>query len=386
MRRIYLDNAATTPLLPQVVDAMLPWLREQHGNPSSAHAHGRAARVAVERAREHVAAMIGADPREIIFTAGGTESDNTALHMALHAHTDISKLHVISSAAEHHAVHMPIEALGRGGAAVGLLPVDAAGVARSERITEMIRPETVLCSLMHINNETGGILPLEEVGVLLRPHDVLFHSDIVQSAGKLPIDIHAAQVDFAAMSAHKIHGPKGIGALYVRSGLDAEAFIVGGGQERGRRGGTENVAGIVAYGEAARLAVEERDERLARWKDYRARFRACLLDAFPRLHVNEVTEDTVLANILSVSFPADVYSVDGAALLMNCDLAGVSVSGGSACASGSVQASHVMRAIGHDDATGAATLRISFGATTTQEDVDEGCQRVLNVLGDMLGR
>jgi cysteine desulfurase len=209
MRRIYLDNAATTSLLPQVVDAMMPWLREQHGNPSSAHAHGRAARVAVERAREHVAAMIGADPREIIFTAGGTESDNTALHMALHAHTDMSKLHVISSAAEHHAVHMPIEALGRGGAAVGLLPVDAAGVARTERITEMIRPETVLCSLMHVNNETGGILPLEQVGTLLHQHDVLFHSDIVQSAGKLPIDIHAARVDFAAMSAHKIHGPEG---------------------------------------------------------------------------------------------------------------------------------------------------------------------------------
>ncbi len=384
MTRIYLDNAATTPLLPQVVDAMLPWLREQHGNPSSVHADGRAAKVAIERAREHIAAMIGADPREIVFTSGGTEGDNAALHMALGSRAqDDAPSRIVSSPAEHHAVHMPLEQLAERGAIVDMLPVNAAGVPRLEDVRKHVDAETTLCSLMHVNNETGGVLPLGAVGECTRAHDVLLHSDIVQSAGKLPLDVHAIGVDFAAMSAHKIHGPKGVGALYIRGGVDAEAFMVGGGQERGRRGGTENVAGIVGFGEAARLATLEREERFERWKAMRQLFRSRLLETFPTLIVNEEPGDPALPNILSVSFPHDTLPVDGAMLLMNCDLAGVSVSGGSACTAGSVEASHVMRAVGHEERTGAATLRISFGATTTHEEVEDGSLRILRVLQDM---
>ncbi|MCB2204199.1 cysteine desulfurase [bacterium] len=384
MKRIYLDNAATTGLLPEVVDAMLPWLREQHGNPSSTHADGRTARVAVEKAREHVARMIGADPREIVFTAGGTESDNSALHMVMEQQDTLNGCHIISSPAEHHAVHMPLDLLAKQGVVIDQLGVDGGAVPRVDMLDASVKPSTILCTLMHVNNETGGILPLAEVGRRLHEHDVLFHSDTVQSAGKLDIAIHEAEVDFASMSAHKIHGPKGTGALYVRSGLDAPAFMVGGGQERGRRGGTENVAGIVGFGEAARLALLHREERLERWKEFHALLRGRLLEQWPDLIVNASSEYDMLPNILSVSFPSSSYEVDGAALLMNCDLAGVSVSGGSACTAGSIEASHVMRAVGHDEATGAATLRMSFGATTTREEVEEGCSRILGVLEGML--
>jgi len=387
---MYLDNAATTPIDKRVFEAMLPWLRDEFGNPSSIHSHGRRARIAIERARANVAALIGADPSEIIFTSGGTESDNTAIAMAageVHGDRTNSRsggARFISSQAEHQAVLKPLEHHAHIGDSVAWLPVDHAAVPRTETVVRHIGPETRLLTLMHVNNETGGILPLADVAKLAEAHEIPFHSDMVQSAGKLATDIHAMAVDFASLSAHKLHGPKGSGALYVRGGIDVESILRGGAQERGRRGGTENVAGIVGFGEAARLALLEREERMERWMQFRAEAVTLLQDAFEHLIVNGDVEE-VLPSILSVSFPSTHYDIDGEMLPMRCDLAGLAISSGSACTAGSVAPSHVMRAIGHDERTAGASVRISFGGMTTREEVRRGTGMLIRVVQEMAG-
>ncbi|MBN1447455.1 MAG: cysteine desulfurase [Bacteroidetes bacterium] len=383
-RAMYLDNAATTPVDPRVFDAMLPWLREEYGNPSSVHAHGRRARIAVEKAREHVSALIGADPAEIVFTSGGTESDNSAISMALAGvKNDDSGILCITSPAEHHAVLQPLESLRRTERDIAFLPVDSAAVPILDTLDEHVGPNTRLLSLMHVNNETGGILQLTAAASSAFAHDLQFHVDMVQSAGKVNINVRDLQIDLAALSAHKLHGPKGVGALFIRSGHEVEPLLIGGAQERGRRGGTENVTGIVGFGEAARLALIEREERLQRWKEMRSSAVDLLRDAFEHLVING-GEDDVLANILSVSFPSEVYPLDGEMLPTLCDLNGLSVSSGSACTAGSVASSHVMRAIGHSEETAAASVRLSFGAMTTKEEVEEGTRILIRVAQEMV--
>jgi len=389
VKSIYLDNAATTPLDRRVFEAMLPWLRDEYGNPSSIHAAGRRAKIAIERARSHVAALIGADASEIVFTSGGTESDNTAIlkTAALSGSdaTDGSRgAHFISSQAEHQAVLKPLEHRTTLRDTVAWLPVNDAAIPQLETFSTHVGPATRLCSLMHVNNETGGILPLEEAANTARTHGVTFHSDMVQSAGKLAVDIHELGVDYASLSAHKLHGPKGTGALYVRGGMDLDVLMLGGAQERARRGGTENVAGIVGFGEAARLAVLERRERLQRWRDFRVEAVSLLRDAFEHLLVNGDGEE-VLPSILSVSFPAAHYEIDGEMLPVRCDLAGLAISSGSACTAGSVAPSHVMRAIGHGERTAGASVRLSFGGMTTGDDVRRGTEILIRVVQEMAG-
>lgn len=382
---IYLDHAATTPVDPRVLDAMLPFLGGEYGNPSSIHAAGRRVRAAIERAREEVAALVNAAPAEIVFTSGGTEADNAAVRLGC-ALAGPSRNEIITSPAEHHAVLASCEQEEeKGGRTLRFLPVGHAGVPDIGALEAMATPSAALCSLMHVNNETGGILPLEAVSSILRPLGILFHTDAVQSAGKLPIDVRATQVDLLSMSAHKIHGPKGVGALYVRSGLRIPRLQAGGGQERGRRGGTENVAGIVGFGAAARLAQEEMTARYRTWEELRSVAEAMLSQAYPELRYNGRGQE-VLPNILSVTFPAARYELDGGALLMNCDMAGLAVSGGSACTAGSIEPSHVIRAMGHADAATAATVRISFGARTDVAELREGIGILIDVVGRMLAR
>ena len=390
MQSVYLDNAATTPLDRRVFDVMLPWLRDEYGNPSSIHGHGRRAKIAIERARAHVAMLIGADPSEIVFTSGGTESDNTAISMATGAagirpgNGNGRGAHYITSPAEHQAVLKPLAHREHMRDVVAWLPVDRAAVPELDSFSAHVGPETRLCSLMHVNNETGGILPLKSAAASARAHDIAFHTDMVQSAGKLAVDIHDLDVDFASLSAHKIHGPKGTGALYVRGGVDVDALLLGGAQERARRGGTENVAGIVAFGEAARLAILERSERLQHWQEFRAKAVSLLRDAFEHIIINGDGEE-VLPSILSVSFPSSQYDIDGEMLPVRCDLAGLAISSGSACTAGSVAPSHVMRAIGHDERTAGASVRLSFGGTTTGDEVRRGTEILIRVVQEMAG-
>ncbi|HOJ03429.1 MAG TPA: cysteine desulfurase family protein [Bacteroidota bacterium] len=360
---VYLDNAATTRLDARVREAMLPFLDMEFGNPSSLHAAGRAARVAVERARAHVAALIGATPAEIIFTSGGTEGDNTALAFArLRAGKDRPPV-IVTSPAEHQAVLAPCAMMTD--ADIRYLAVDAGAVPD---VTAITGPFDLL-SVMQVNNETGGVLDLRAAASLAREAGGLLHSDLVQSAGKIPIDVQALGVDIAVLSAHKIHGPKGIGALYLRSGVEMARFMHGGSQERGRRGGTENVAAIVGFGEAARLALVEMEQRRMLWTALRAQACDLLRSELPHCIINEASGEVSPA-ILSVSFPWEHYAVDGELLLLELDLHGVAASGGSACTAGSFEASHVMRAIGHDARTARATVRLSFGAFTTRDEVD----------------
>lgn len=381
---IYLDHAATTPLDERVLDAMLPYLRHHYGNPSSVHAAGRKAKAAVEEARAEVAALINAKPGEIIFTSGGTESDNAAIRFALETAGEGAR-DIITSPAEHPAVLAACAHEKRNGAVVYELPVNHAAVPDLASIEARIAPSTALCSLMHVNNETGGILPLDATGELLRKHNVLFHCDAVQSTGKLPIDVTETNVDLLSMSAHKIHGPKGIGALYVRSGPRMTPLQFGGAQERGRRGGTENVPAIIGFGEAAKWARLEMEQRYRHCAGLRAMAEDMLCSSFAGIHFNGTGKE-VIPNILSVTFPAETCALDGAMLVMRCDIEGLMISSGSACSAGSIEASHVIRAIGRDDAETAATIRISFTAETMEEELRRGMDILIRVVQGMSGR
>jgi cysteine desulfurase len=377
---LYMDNAATTRLHPGVLDAMLPWLGGEAANPSSVHSFGRAARVAVERARENVAALIGALPSEIVFTSGGTESNNTAIHFALAAAG--KETHVITSPAEHQAVLQPIAAWKH--CVSSLLSVDGGAVPNPGDLSDALRSDTVLIALMHANNETGGLLDLAPLSDILADYRGLFFSDMVQSAGKVPVHIHDTRVDLASLSAHKIHGPQGVGALYIRSGVDFRPMLHGGAQERARRGGTEAVAAIVGFGEAARLALEEGETRRGRWRGLRAR----LLDSL-RLHLPELIENAsalTLPNIVSITLPHEHYPIDGEMLLVDLDLRGCAVSAGSACTAGSVEPSHVMRAIGYDEISARSSVRFSFGAFTDEETVDRGAEIFVRTVQEMSER
>jgi len=366
--RVYLDYNATTPVAPAVLDAMLPFLGENFGNAGSIHTPGQRARAAVDSARESVASLIGAKPSEIVFTSGGTEADNLALFGAVAASTKPRK-HVITTAIEHHAILHACDELQRQGTDVTVVPVrtsgDAQGTADPDEIRRALRPETVLISVMHANNELGAIQPVEEIARMAREAGVRLHCDAVQSAGKVPLDVNRLGVDLMSISAHKFCGPKGVGALYVRTGTPLVPRFFGGHAERDRRAGTENVPGIVGIGKAAELARNLLAEDSARIAALRDRLETSLLERVPSAHVNGDRVHRV-PNTTNISFPG----AGGEALLISLDLQGIACSTGAACSSGSTQPSHVLLAAGlsRDDAR--SSLRFSLGRPTTPEEID----------------
>jgi cysteine desulfurase len=365
-RFIYLDHAATTPVDPQVVAAMLPYFTERFGNPSSIHRFGRAALEALDDARETVAAVLGANRKEIIFTGGGSEADNLAIKGVAFAQREAGKgAHVITSAIEHHAVLHTVEQLEAFGFETTVLPVDAQGMVRPDDLRSAIRPDTVLASIMYANNEIGTIQPLAELGAICRERGVLLHTDAVQAAGSLPLDVDALHVDLLSLAAHKFYGPKGVGVLYVRRGTPLLPQINGGGQERRRRAGTENVAAVVGMAHALRLAEERRSSYTAHCTELRDRLLAGIRARIPDATLNG-HPTARLPNNANVAFDG----VEGESVLLLLDQHGVAASSGSACTSGALEASHVLLALGlpHDRAIG--TVRFSLGKDTTEDEID----------------
>lgn len=375
--RVYLDHSATTPLDPEVLAAMLPWLREGFGNPSSLHAWGREARVALERARGTIASALGsADKDTIVFTSGGTEADNLAL-MGVAAAQEARRRHAIVSSVEHHAVLNTAAALERWGVEVTRLPVDSQGRLDPDAVRRALRPETILVSLMHGNNETGVLFPIASVGRICRERGVTFHTDAVQSFGKLPLDVEALQVDLLSLSGHKIHGPKGVGALYIRRGTRMRPLLYGGAQERSRRAGTENVAGAVGLARATDLVLRDLEGAAKRMADLRDRLELGLMAALPGVHRNGHPTER-LPHVSNLAFAG----VEAEALILALDLHGVGVSSGAACSSGSLEPSHVLTAMGLPPDRVGGSVRFSLGRTTTREEID----RVLEILPPIVER
>jgi cysteine desulfurase len=379
LKPIYLDYNATTPVRPEVAEAMRPLLSldEGYGNPSSLHAVGQKAQGALERAREQVAAFLGAaDPSEIVFTSGGTEADNAALIGAAFAHREKGR-HLVTSAIEHHAVLHTVRYLAEAhGFDATILPVDGQGRVRPSDLAAALRPDTILVSVMAANNEIGTIQPVAELGALCRERRILFHTDAVQAAGKMTFDVKSLPVDLAAISGHKIYAPKGIGALYIRRGVRLHALLHGGSQEKNRRAGTENVAGAVALGAACALARAEFATEEPRVRALRDRLERGLLDRVPAVHVNGSPTDR-LGNTTSVTFECVegeslVLALDQAGFALHRpDLPGVEVSTGSACASGLLEPSHVLQAVGVPPDQIHGVVRFSLGHFNTDADVDQ---------------
>lgn len=377
---IYMDNAATTATRPEVVEAMLPYFTEHYGNPSSIHGVGRDARHAVEKARKQVAAALGAEPREIYFTAGGSESDNWAIRCAAKALEKKGK-HIITSKIEHHAVLHTCEYMEKQGYEVTYLPVDEFGRVSVEEVRNAIRPDTVLITIMAANNEIGTLQPIREIGKIAHEAGVLFHTDAVQAVGAVPIDVNDWNVDMLSLSAHKFHGPKGIGALYIRKGVKISNLIFGGAQERGLRAGTENLPGIVGLGRAIELAVQELPEYTQKMTFLRDKLIDGILASVPDTRLNGHRTERLPGNV-NVS----VRYVEGEGLLMRLDLAGIEASSGSACTSGSLDPSHVLLAIGLPHEIAHGSLRLSLGTENTEADVDyvlETLPRVVETLRAM---
>jgi len=373
MNRVYLDYNATTPVEPEVLDAMLPYFSGEFGNASSIHTFGQKARAAVETAREQVAALIGARPQEIFFTSGGTESDNHAIFgiVGPSANGLKSRPHVITSFVEHEAVLNACQALEKQGVDVTYLHVDQDGLIDLEDLRGAIRKETVLITIMHANNELGTVQPVEEIGRIAKDADVYFHTDAVQSAGKMPIDVNQFQLDLLSLSGHKLYAPKGIGALYVRGGTRLKQLLFGGHHQRGMRPGTENVAGIVGLGKAAEIARQSVANDAKRLSALRDQLEHGLLHRVPHSRINAARAPRT-PNTANLVFPG----IEGEALLIALDLKGLACSTGAACSSGAVEPSHVLTAIGLPAEEARASLRFSLGRQTTQAEIDFALQLV----------
>lgn len=365
MKQIYFDNAATTAVEPEVVETMLPYFTEAFGNASSPHGYGRSARQEMEKARDQVASLIGAKPEEIIFTSGGTESDNLALFGVLEAEEKKGK-HIITSMVEHHAVLHTCEYLEKiGKAEVTYLPVDENGLIDPAEVEKAIRPDTVLISIMLANNEIGTIQPIAKIGEIAKKHQVTLHTDAVQAVGAISVDVNELNVDLLTLTAHKIYGPKGIGALFVRKGTRIKPLIHGGSHERNLRAGTESVVQIIGLGKAAEIAqreLKEDGERITKLRDY------IISEVLEKIPHSRLNGDSVhrLPNNVNMSFSF----LEGEALLLMLDMKGIACSSGSACTSGSLDPSHVLLAIGLDHETAHGSLRITLGRHSTKEEAD----------------
>ena len=376
--RVYLDHNATTPLHPDVLAAMLPFLGERFGNPSSVHAWGREARHALETARQGVAGALGVAEKDcIVFAGGGTEANNLALTGVVASRTDRPR-HLIVSAVEHHAVLHTADHLERLGCAVTRLPVDREGVLDPDDVRRAIRPDTVLVSLMHANNETGVLFPIAEIAAVCREREVPLHTDAIQSFGKVPVDVEALGVDLLSVSGHKIHGPKGVGALYVRRGMAMIPLIHGGRQERSRRGGTENVAGAVGLARAATLMSADLEEASRRIAGLRDRLETVLLAAGGAVLRNGHHRRR-LPHTSNLAFPG----IEAESLVIALDLQGVAVSSGAACSSGAVEASHVLLAMGLSPEHARSSVRFSLGRWTASQEIEYVGETVLSIVERM---
>lgn len=371
---VYLDYNATTPVDPAVLEAMLPYFANNFGNAGSIHSAGQRGRAAVDAARESVAALLGAKPAEIVFTSGGTESDNLALFGAVAASAKPRK-HIVTTTIEHHAVLNVCQQLEKQGIEVTFVPVGGQGIVAPEDIRRALRPHTVLISVMHANNELGAIQPIEEIGRIAAEAGVLFHCDAVQSAGKLPLDVNRLGVSLLSISAHKIYGPKGSGALYVRSGVPIEPLFRGGHHERDRRPGTENVPAIVGLGKAAELARQRLADDAQRIRALRDRLEQSLLARIPGARVNGDISRRI-ANTSNLVFPG----AGGEALVIALDLEGIACSTGAACSSGSIEPSHVLLMTGLSQEDARSSLRFSLGRPTSAEEIDRAISVIPGVV------
>lgn len=375
MNRIYLDNAATTPIRSEVLNSMMPFFDNRFGNPSSLYSYGQEAKKAIEEARDRVAAAIGANADEIFFTSGGTESDNWALIGAAYALKNKGN-HIITTSIEHHAVLHTCQYLEKQGFEITYLPVDEYGLVDPNDLKEAIKDNTILVSIMYANNEIGTIEPIEELAKVAHEKGVLFHTDAVQAVGNVPIDLKKLDIDMLSISAHKIYGPKGVGALYIKKGVRIDSLIHGGAQERNRRAGTENVAGIVGFGTAIELITKNIDEHIKKL----TRLRDKLIDGIlkiPYTRLNGHPNKRLPGNV-NVSFEF----VDGESLILSLDMEGICVSSGSACTAGSIDPSHVLLAIGLPEEIAHGSLRLTIGEENTEEEIDT----VINKLPKIVDR
>jgi cysteine desulfurase len=368
MRKIYLDHNATTPVHPEVVEAMLPYLKEKFGNASSIHSFGREAKVALEDAREKVAKLLNCAPSEIYFTSGGTESDNLAVKGVAFANRNKGR-HIITSSVEHHAVLESCKYLQKEGFETTFLLVDKYGFVDPDELGKNIRNDTVLVTIMHANNEIGTIQPIEELARITKEKGIYFHTDAVQSAGKLSLNTEKMPIDLASISGHKIYGPKGVGAIYIRKGVRITPLAHGGHHERSRRAGTENIPGIVGLGKAAEIALRDMEKLNQHLKSLTETFLKKLNEKIMDISLNGHPEMRV-PSTLNISFKG----VEGESIILSLDMKGVAVASGSACTSGSLEPSHVLSALGIDPAIAQSSIRFSFGRENTMEDVDYVCE------------
>ena len=377
MRKVYLDNAATTYVLPEVVNIMTSWLSEYYGNPSSIYSLSGKSREGIAKSRQQMASVIGADSSEIFFSGSGSEANNWALKGISYTYKDKGN-HIITTAIEHHAILHTAEFLQKNGFDVTFLPVDSMGRVSIEDVRNAMRDETILVSVMFANNEIGTLQPISEIGGLCRSRGVIFHTDAVQAVAHVPINVIEMNIDLLSLSAHKFHGPKGVGALYIRKGLKFENLIHGGGQEKGRRASTENTAGIVGLGVAAEITSAEMQEEIVRLSGLRDKLIDGVMRLIPHAKLNGAPGNGRLPNNANFSF----IGVEGETLLLDLDAAGVSASTGSACTSGSLDPSHVLMAIGLSHELAHGSLRLTLGKQNTEDDIDY----VLDVLPKIIAR
>ena len=363
MKVIYVDNNATTQVAPEVLEEMLPYFNEYYGNPSSMHTFGGMVEQKIVEARERLAGLLGASPDEIIFTSCGTESDSTAIRASILSNP--KKKHILTSRVEHPAIKNLFEYLSKNGYRATFVPVDRKGRLDLDYLYQHLSEDTAIVSLMWANNESGVIFPIEEIGKVLKEKGIVFHTDAVQAVGKIPIDLNKVDVDMLSLSGHKLHGPKGIGALYVRKGTKYSPFLIGGHQEKGRRGGTENVASIIGLGKASELAAENLLEKNIRVKRLRDKLETELLSRIPNAMINGDTENR-LPNTTSIAFEY----VEGESILLLMDEFGICASSGSACTSGSLEPSHVLRAMGVPFTAAHGSIRFSLSTYNTEDEID----------------